>query len=62
MSLMSNKSLWGNRDYVRLFVAQFTSLLGSGLSSVCLALLAYELADSDASLVLSIAFVLKMIA
>ncbi|GAK20015.1 probable NreB protein [Vibrio sp. JCM 19052] len=62
MSLMSNKSLWGNRDYVRLFVAQFTSLLGSGLSSVCLALLAYELADSDASLVLSIAFALKMIA
>ncbi|WP_409594591.1 MFS transporter [Vibrio owensii] len=59
---MSNKSLWGNRDYVRLFVAQFTSLLGSGLSSVCLALLAYELADSDASLVLSIAFALKMIA
>lgn len=62
MSLMGNKSLWGNRDYVRLFVAQVTSLLGSGLSSVCLALLAYELADSDASVVLSIAFALKMIA
>lgn len=62
MSLMGNKSLWGNRDYVRLFVAQATSLLGSGLSSVCLALLAYELADSDASVVLSIAFALKMIA
>lgn len=62
MSLMGNKSLWSNRDYVRLFVAQVTSLLGSGLSSVCLALLAYELADSDASVVLSIAFALKMIA
>lgn len=62
MSLMGNNSLWGNRDYVRLFVAQVTSLLGSGLSSVCLALLAYELADSDASVVLSIAFALKMIA
>lgn len=62
MSLMGNKSLWGNRDYVRLFVAQVTSLLGSGLSSVCLALLAYELADSDASVVLSIAFALKIIA
>lgn len=62
MSLMGNKSIWGNRDYVRLFVAQVTSLLGSGLSSVCLALLAYELADSDASVVLSIAFALKMIA
>ncbi|EKM27531.1 MFS transporter [Vibrio sp. HENC-03] len=62
MSLMGNKSLWGNRDYVRLFVAQVISLLGSGLSSVCLALLAYELADSDASVVLSIAFALKMIA
>lgn len=62
MSLMGNKSLWGNRDYIRLFVAQVTSLLGSGLSSVCLALLAYELADSDASVVLSIAFALKMIA
>lgn len=62
MSLMGNKSLWGNRDYVRLFVAQVTSLLGSGLSSVCLALLAYELADSDASVVLSIAFAFKMIA
>lgn len=62
MSLMGNNSLWGNKDYVKLFVAQVTSLLGSGLSSVCLALLAYELADSDASLVLSIAFALKMIA
>lgn len=63
MSLaIRNNSIWSNRNYVRLFLAQITSLVGTGLSSICLALLAYELTDSDASLVLSIAFALKMIA
>lgn len=59
---VSYNSIWSNKDYVRLLTAQVTSLVGTGLSSVCLALLAYELAESDASMVLSIAFGLKMIA
>ncbi|MDK9738141.1 MFS transporter [Vibrio sp. D404a] len=57
-----NASLWSNRDYVRLLLAQVVSLIGTGISSVCLALLAYELAESEASTVLSIAFALKMLA
>ncbi|MEI8628765.1 MFS transporter [Vibrio sp. M60_M70] len=54
-------SLWKNAAYVRLLLAQVISLIGTGISNVCLALLAYELADNDASSVLSIAFALKMV-
>lgn len=57
-----NHSMWQNRDYVRLLLAQVISLIGTGVSSVCLALLAYELAGADASQVLSIAFAIKMFA
>lgn len=55
-------SLWKNRNYLRLLLAQVISLAGTGISSVCLALLAYDLAKADASVVLSIAFALKMLA
>ncbi|WCE31592.1 MFS transporter [Vibrio sp. SCSIO 43137] len=55
-------SLWNNKDYIRLLGAQVLSLLGTGISSVALALLAWELAKEQASLVLSIAFALKMVA
>lgn len=59
---MSNTSMWRNRDYVRLLSAQIISLVGTGMSSVCLALLAYELSGDEAGMVLSIAFALKMLA
>ena len=51
-----------NRDFRRLFAAQVTSLLGTGLASVALALLAYDLAGGDAGQVLGIALAIKMIA
>lgn len=51
-----------NRTYRRLFMAQVTSLGGTGLSTVALALLAFDLAGGDAGLVLGTALALKMVA
>lgn len=51
-----------DRTYRRLFLAQVTALAGTGLSTVALALLAYDLAGGDAGAVLGIALALKMIA
>lgn len=51
-----------NRTYRRLFGAQVVSLVGSGLTTVALSLLAYELAGSNAGLVLGVALALKMVA
>ena len=51
-----------NATYRRLFLAQTVALLGTGLSTVALALLAYELAGDEAGLVLGTALALKMVA
>jgi MFS family permease len=51
-----------DRTYRRLFTAQVIALLGTGLSSVALALLAYDLAAGDAGAVLGTALALKMVA
>jgi MFS family permease len=48
--------------YRRLFLAQVTALTGTGLMTVALALLAYELAGEDAGLVLGTALAIKMVA
>lgn len=48
--------------YRRLFAAQVIALVGTGLSSVALALLAYDLAGGDAGAVLGTALALKMAA
>ena len=48
--------------YRRLFSAQVLSLVGSGAGTVALGLLAFQLAEADAGLVLGIAFALKMVA
>jgi MFS family permease len=45
----------------RLFAAQVTSLIGTGLTTVALALLAYDLAGGDAGLILGILLALKMV-
>jgi MFS family permease len=45
-----------------LFAAQITSLIGTGLTTVALSLLAYELAGEDAGRVLGSILVLKMVA
>ena len=51
-----------DRTYRRLFTAQVVALVGSGLSTVALALLAYELAGGEAGVVLGSALALKMLA
>ena len=51
-----------NADYRKLFAAQVASLLGTGLTTVALALLAYEIAGVQAGIVLGTALALKMIA
>ncbi|MEE9598513.1 MAG: MFS transporter [Acidiferrobacterales bacterium] len=51
-----------DRTYRRLFTAQVIALIGTGLSSIALALLAYDLAAGDAGAVLGTALALKMVA
>ncbi|PKP71255.1 MAG: MFS transporter [Alphaproteobacteria bacterium HGW-Alphaproteobacteria-4] len=48
--------------YRRLLAAQVLSVFGSGLTTVALGLLAFELAGADAGAVLGIALMLKMVA
>jgi MFS family permease len=50
------------RTYRHLFAAQVIALIGTGLTTVALALLAYDLAGGDAGLVLGAALALKMVA
>ncbi len=50
-----------NRTFRRLFAAQVTSLVGTGLTTVALALLAYDLAGGDAGLVLGVLLAAKMV-
>ncbi|MFW7342574.1 MFS transporter [Pollutimonas sp. H1-120] len=51
-----------NRIYRHLFAAQVIALIGTGLMTVALGLLAYELAGADAGAVLGTALAIKMIA
>lgn len=58
-------AIWQNKTYLRLFIAQVISLLGTGVSTICLGLLAWELSHElaleDASIVLGTVFALKMV-
>ncbi|WP_026184525.1 MFS transporter [Salinispora vitiensis] len=56
------RALLGNRAYRRLFAAQIVALLGSGLATVALGLLAYDLAGARAGAVLGTALTIKMVA
>ena len=51
-----------NRTYRHLFLAQVIALAGTGLATVALGLLAYELAGAQAGAVLGTALAIKMIA
>ncbi len=51
-----------NTVYRRLFFAQVIALLGTGLATVALSLLAFDLAGSDAGAVLGTALAIKMLA
>lgn len=55
-------SVFRNVSYAKLFSAQFIALVGTGLLTVALGLLAYDVAGSQASMVLGIAMTIKMIA
>jgi MFS family permease len=50
-----------NASYRRLFGAQVIALVGTGLTTVALTLLAYDLADENAGAVVGIALALKMV-
>ena len=52
----------GNRTYRNLFAAQIVALLGTGLATVALGLLAYDLAGPNAGAVLGTALAIKMVA
>ncbi|WP_306146925.1 MULTISPECIES: MFS transporter [unclassified Roseibium] len=54
-------SVLSNRTYRLLFFAQVVALFGTGLMTVALALLAYDLAGADAGVVLGTALAIKMI-
>lgn len=56
------KSPLSDRTYRRLFTAQVIALAGTGLSTVALSLLAYELAGREAGVVLGTALAIKMVA
>ena len=58
---MTNNPL-SNLSFTKLFVAQVIALVGTGLSTIALALLAYNMAGSEAGRVLGIALACKMIA
>lgn len=51
-----------DRTYRHLFLAQVVALLGTGLATVALGLLAYVLAGQGAAMVLGTVFTIKMVA
>jgi MFS family permease len=51
-----------NRSYAKLFAAQVVALLGTGLLTVALGLLAFDIAGGDAGVVLGTALTIKMLA
>jgi H+ antiporter protein len=51
-----------DRTYRHLFLAQVVALLGTGLATVALGLLAYDLAGDGAAMVLGTVFAIKMVA
>lgn len=55
-------SILADRTYCHLFLAQVVALLGTGLATVALGLLAYDLAGDDAGMVLGTVFTIKMVA
>lgn len=55
-------SVLADRTYRHLFLAQVIALLGTGLATVALGLLAYNIAGADAGVVLGTALAIKMVA
>lgn len=55
-------AILADRTYRHLFAAQIVALLGTGLATVALGLLAYDLAGDKARMVLGTVFTIKMVA
>jgi len=55
-------SVLANRTYRHLFLAQIIALIGTGLATVALSLLAYDIAGGNAGAVLGTALAIKMVA
>ena len=55
-------AILANRTYRHLFLAQIIALIGTGLATVALGLLAFDLAGDNAGVVLGTALAIKMIA
>ena len=55
-------SILADRTYRHLFLAQIVALLGTGLATIALGLLAYDLSGDQAGLVLGTIFTIKMVA
>lgn len=55
-------SILADRTYRHLFLAQIVALFGTGLATVALGLLAYDLAGDGAAMVLGTVFTIKMVA
>src|SRR5215212_6956387 len=56
-------SLWKNKAFLKLFAAQVISLLGSGITTVGLALFAYQLAGGEsATAIVGNALMLRILA
>lgn len=55
-------SVFANRTYRHLFVAEIIALVGTGLATVALGLLAYEIAGVNAGAVLGTALAITMVA
>ena len=55
-------SVLANRTYRHLFLAQIIALVGTGLATVALGLLAYDIAGGSAGAVLGTALAIKMVA
>jgi MFS family permease len=60
--MSSPSSPFANATYRRLFTAQVIALMGTGLTTIALALLAHDLAGDRAGVVLGTALALKMVA
>lgn len=55
-------AILANRTYRHLFAAQVIALVGTGLATVALGLLAWQIAGEDAGLILGTALAIKMVA
>lgn len=55
-------AILSNRTYRHLFAAQVIALVGTGLATVALGLLAWQIAGEDAGVVIGIALAIKMVA